>query len=207
MTSVTRPRARSVPVSGLASVLLAGLVIGLVIGLAGCDSGDDIGGDDKGSSSSHGTDVPEVTTVTTLQNVGKRLDSVHRERVKASLATVIDPWFDGAFLGDFPRDDYDPAFTGFTKGAAEDAQRDLDLLSNAAIADQIESATATKRRLRVDVFAFEGHPKGATAHFVLDFTTTGDLEQSLRVRGDLYLAKDRGEWKIFGYDVDQAEPL
>jgi hypothetical protein len=42
---------------------------------------------------------------------------------------------------------------------------------------------------------------------VLDFTTTGDLEQSLRVRGDLYLAKDRGEWKIFGYDVDQAEPL
>ena len=27
----------------------------------------------------------------------------------------------------------------------------------------------------------------------------------MRVRGDLYLAKDKGEWKVFGYDVDQAE--
>ena len=29
----------------------------------------------------------------------------------------------------------------------------------------------------------------------------------MRMRGDLYLAKDKGEWKIFGYDVDQAEQL
>jgi hypothetical protein len=203
MTSVTRPPARSALVNGVALALLAGFVVGL----AGCDSGDDLGGDDKGSSSSHGSDTPEVATVTTLQNVGKRLDAVHRERVKARVADVVDPWFDGAFLGDFPRDDYGPAFTSFTKGAAADAQRDLDLLSNAGIADQIDSATATRRRVRVDVFVYQGHPRGATAHFVLDFTTTGELEQSLRVRGDLYLAKDRGEWKIFGYDVGQAETL
>ena len=96
---------------------------------------------------------------------------------------------------------------GFTKGAAADAQaRDLDLLTNAGIAGQIESATATRRRVRLNVFAFNGHPRGATAHFVLDFTTKGDLEETLQVRGDLYLAKDKGEWKIFGYDVDQAEP-
>ena len=199
MTSVTLPRARPALVSGVVLAVLAGAV--------GCDSGDDIGGDDKGSSATHGSDVPEVATVTTLQNVGKRLDAVHRERVKLRVGEVIDPWFDDAFLGEFPRDGYDAAFAGFTKGAAADAQRDLDLLSNAGIADQIESATATKRRVRVDVFAYQGHPKGATAHFVLDFTTKGDLEESMRVRGDLYLAKDRGEWKIFGYDVDQAEQL
>ena len=29
----------------------------------------------------------------------------------------------------------------------------------------------------------------------------------MRVHGDLYLAKDKGEWKVFGYDVDEAEPL
>ena len=86
-------------------------------------------------------------------------------------------------------------------------QRDLDLLSNSGIADQIDSATATNRRVRLDVFAPDGHPRGVTAHFVLDFDTTGDLEESLRVRGDLYLAKDKGEWKIFGYDVDQAVQL
>ena len=57
------------------------------------------------------------------------------------------------------------------------------------------------------MFAVEGHPRGVTAHFVLEFDTSGDLEQSMRVRGDLYLAKDKGEWRVFGYDVDQAEAL
>jgi hypothetical protein len=147
-----------------------------------------------------------VATVTTLHAVGKRLDADHRSRVKGGVTGVIDPWFDGAFLGDFPRSDWSSAFAGFTKGAAADGQaRDLDLLTNAGIAGQIDSATATRRRVRLNVFTFNGHPRGATAHFVLDFTTEGDLEQTLSVRGDLYLAKDKGEWKIFGYDVDQAE--
>jgi hypothetical protein len=184
---------------------LAALV--LVLGTAGCDSGDDIEGNHEGSTSDHATDAPKVPTVTTLQNVGKLLDPDHRTRVKGAVTAVVDPWFDGAFLGDFPRAGYAAAFAGFSKGAAADAQNDLDLLSNESIADQIDSATATKRRVRVDVFTYQGHPHGATAHFVLDFTTTGDLEQSMQVRGDLYLAKDKGEWKIFGYDVDQAAQL
>jgi hypothetical protein len=199
MTSVTPSRARSALVSGVALVLLAGA--------AGCDSGDDIGSKDSGSSSGQATDAPEVTTVTTLQKVGKQLDAVHRARVKAAVTDVIDPWLDGAFLGDFPRTSWAAAFGGFTKDAAADAQhRDLDLLTNAGIADQIDSATATRRRVRLNVFAFQGHPRGVTAHVVLDFKTTGDLAEALQVRGDLYLAKDKGEWKIFGYDVDQAEP-
>jgi hypothetical protein len=199
MTCVTRLRARSALVSGVALLVLAGAV--------GCDSGDDIGDNDKGSPSDHATEAPEVSTLITLHAVGKRLDADHRTRVKAGVTEVIDPWFDGAFLGDFPRTDWSSAFVGFTKGAAADAQaRDLDLLTNAGIAAQIESATATRRRVRLNVFAFKGHPRGATAHFVLDFTTKGDLEETLQVRGDLYLAKDKGEWKIFGYDVDQAEP-
>ena len=27
----------------------------------------------------------------------------------------------------------------------------------------------------------------------------------MRVRGDLYLSKVKGEWQVFGYDVDEAE--
>ena len=57
------------------------------------------------------------------------------------------------------------------------------------------------------MFAPDGHPRGVTANFVLDFDTTGDLEEHLRVHGALYLAKDKGEWKVFGYDVDQAVTL
>jgi len=199
MTSVTPSRARSALVSGVALLLLLGAV--------GCDSGDDIGHHDKGSTSGDAEATPEVATVMTLQGVGKHLDAVRRERVKTRVTAVIDPWLDGAFLGDFPRSNWSSAFGGFTEGAAADAEhRDLDLLTNAAIADQIESATATRRRVRLDVFSFKGHPRGATAHVVLDYTTKGDLEEAMQVRGDLYLAKVKGEWKIFGYDVDQAAP-
>ena len=138
---------------------------------------------------------------------GEGMDAAHQTKVIDGVTAVIDPWFDEAFLGDFPRSDFATAFAAFTRDAATDAQRDLDLLSNAGIADQIDSATATKRRVRLDVFAPEGHPRGVTANFVLDFDTAGDLEQRLRVHGALYLAKDKGEWKVFGYDVDQAVPL
>jgi hypothetical protein len=206
MTSVTRPPSRSALVNGLAPLALGGLVVGLVVGLAGCDSGDDIGGRHDQPGSDHAADPPEVATVTTLLSVGRSLDAEHRARVKAAVTDVVDPWFEGAFLGDFPRSDWSAAFGSFTKGAAADAQgRDLDLLTNAGIADQVDSVTATRRRVRLSIFASDGHPRGATAHFVLDFQTHGDLEETMRVRGDLYLAKYKGDWKIFGYDVDQAE--
>jgi len=32
-------------------------------------------------------------------------------------------------------------------------------------------------------------------------------KEQLRVHGALYLAKDKGEWKVFGYDVDEAVKL
>ena len=207
MTSVTRACAGSAPARWrVAGVAGAGALL-LVLGVAGCDSGDDIAGNQDGSPSDHGVDAPEVSTTITLQNVGKELDAGHRAKVKDGVTAVVDPWLEGAFLGDFPRDGYTGAFVGFSEGAAMDAERDLDLLSNQAIADQIESATATRRRVRLDVFAPDGHARGVTAHVVLEFTTAGDLEESMRVRADLYLAKDKGEWKIFGYDVDQAEQM
>jgi hypothetical protein len=200
MMSVTRLRARSVLVGGATLLLLAGG--------AGCDSGDDIGGSKDGpsSSSGQGTDAPAVETVMTLDHaVG--VDAAHETKVIDGVTGAIDPWFDEAFLGDFPRSDFAPAFAAFTPGAAADAQRDLDLMSNSGISDRIDSATATNRRVRLDVFAPDGHPRGVTANFVLDFDTTGDLEEHLRVHGALYLAKDKGEWKVFGYDVDEAAQL
>ena len=199
MTSVTRPRARSALVSGVAVLLLAGAV--------GCDSGDDIGEQrTEASPGSHGSDVPGVDTVITIEH-GEGIDAARQAKVIAGVTAVIDPWFDEAFLGEFPRSDFSAAFAAFTKDAAADAQRDLDLLSSSGIADQIDSATATNRRVRLDVFAPDGHPRGVTANFVLDFDTTGDLEEQLRVHGALYLAKDKGEWKVFGYDVDEAVTL
>ena len=188
--------------SHLAAVLV------LLAGAVACDSGDDIGGKEEGAPSDRATDDPGVATVTTLQHIGKTLDARRRQKVKDGVTGVLDPWFEGAFLGDFPRADFSAAFAGFTKDAAADAQgRDLALLTNQAIADRIDSATATNRRVRLDVFSNNGHPRGVTAHFVLDFETTGELEENLRVHGDVYLAKDKGVWRIFGYDVDEAVKL
>jgi hypothetical protein len=198
MMSVTRPRARSALVSGVAFLLVAGA--------AGCDSGDDIGGSPDQSTASHAADTPPVSTEMSIEH-GEGMNPAHEAKVIDGVTGVIDPWFDQAFLGDFPRSDFKAAFAGFSPGAAEDAQRDLDLLSNAGIADQIESATATNRRVRLEVFAPNGRPRGVTANFVLDFTTKGDLEETLRVHGALYIAKDKGQWQIFGYDVDQAVQL
>ena len=45
------------------------------------------------------------------------------------------------------------------------------------------------------------------AGHVLEFATKGDVAESMSVRGDLYLFKEKGVWKVFGYDVDQAVPL
>jgi len=202
MTSVTRLRARSALVSGVALLLLAGAV--------GCDSGDDIGGkgeNDEGSSSSdHGSDTPGVETVTTIEH-GVGLDAAAQARAIEHITAAIDPWFDEGFLGEFPRSDFSPAFATFTKGAAADAQRDLALLSNSGLADQIDTATATNRRVRLDVFAPGGRPRGVTANFVLDFDTTGDLEEHLRLHGSLYLTRVKHTWKVFGYDVDEVTPL
>ena len=198
MTSVTRPRPRSALVSGVAVLL--------VFGAVGCDSGDDIGDSSEAAPGSHASDPPGVATVITIER-GEGMDAARQAKVINGVTSVIDPWFDEAFLGDFPRSDFAPAFAGFTPGAAEDAQRDLDVLSSSAIADQIDSAAATNRRVRLDVFAPDGRPRGVTANFVLDFDTTGDLEEHLRVHGALYLAKDKGEWKVFGYDVDEAVEL
>jgi hypothetical protein len=189
------------------SALVGGVALALLVGAVGCDSGDKIGSNSKGSSPAQAPEVTKVATVTTLQAVGKQLNADRRASLKAAVTAAIDPWIDGAFLGDFPRSSWSGAFSGFTQGAAADAEhRDLDLLTNAGIADQIDSATATRRRVRVSVFAFKGHPRGVTAHVVLDFTTKGQVAEDLRVRGDLYLAEDKRKWKIFGYDVDQAEP-
>jgi hypothetical protein len=181
----------------------------MTLAATGC-SGDDgpDGPDDQGpDGTSAGADggASAVETVVTLGNLGKGVDDAQRERIKDSVRSALDPYFDGAFLGDFPRTDYASAFAGFTERAAADAQqRDLALLTNQAISDQIETASATRRKVRLEVFSHGGHPRGGTAQFVLDFDTTGTLAESRRVVGRLFLTRADGTWQVFGYDVAEA---
>lgn len=196
---------RSVTLAPARCALAAALTAVVLTGAAACDPGDDIGSQ-ASPGSSRAPEAEPVATIITIERP-EGIDPAHRTKVVDGVGPVVDSWFDGAFLGDFPRSDYSAAFTGFTPGAAADARRDAELMTNAGISGRIDSAQATNRRVRLRVFAPNGRPRGVTAYFVLDFDTSGDLEERMRVHGALYLAKDKGEWKVFGYDVDEAVPL
>ena len=177
----------------------------VLAGVAACTDDDDPDapeGDAPVSSASAREPEPIHTTV---DHVSGRLDRSLRGEVKSGVNAVVDGWFEGAFLGEFPRGDYAAAFSAFTKGARKDALANVDLLSNQAIDDRIESSVAGNRRVRLDVLAPQGQPHGVTARFVLDFFTYGELEDHRRVRGELYLTQQEGQWRIFGYDVVGAE--
>ena len=177
----------------------------LLVGAVGCTGDDDDTPENQDPGSSASDSAEEEPIHTTVEGISGRLDQARRDDVKTGVSAAVDAWFEGAFLGDFPRGDYAPAFDRFTEGAREDAMRDLELLSNKEIEDSIESAEAGNRRVRLEVLAPKGEPQGVTAHFVLDYFTKGELEDHRRVRGSLYLTPQEGEWRIFGYDVVGAQ--
>jgi hypothetical protein len=196
MSSVTLPSRRVA--AALAALVLAGA-------LTACSGDEEDTEPDAAGPGSAATDPAPVVTETTLRSLPAGFGAEQRAALKASIDGVVDPWFDGGYLGAFPRTDWAPAFSGFTRRAAADAAgRDVALLTNQAIGDQIESATATMRRVKAEVFVRDGEAQGATAYVTLDFDTTGTLAESRRVRGKLYLVNEQGTWKAFGYDVDEA---
>jgi hypothetical protein len=183
----------------------AGAVLTCAIGLTACSSG----GDDTSSgtrprtSASAGTDE-EVTTQTAIATVTGRLAQDQRDALTAAVTQVVDGWLEGAYLGEFPRTDFSAAFAAFTAGAAAKAQRELPLLSNAAISDRIRTAEATRRSVSLDVLAVRQRPVGVTARVDLAFETTGELAGPQQVTGTLDLTPDGGGWKVFGFDVTRT---
>jgi len=145
-----------------------------------------------------------ITTKATVGRVIGKLGEQQKVKLKADVSAVMDEFFDNAYLGDFPRTSFDEAYQAFTRDARDDAERDVDLLSNAAISDRIDLATDTSRRVKLDVLAVQGRATGVTARFTLDFETTGQLERAERVKGYLLLAREGGGWKVFGYDVTRS---
>ena len=194
-------RARSRLLRPLA--VLGAAVITTVAFIGGC-SDDDASPKDEQPPSASGSPTSAARSITTKLTIGKvtgRLGNKQKAQLKADITEVVDAYFESAFLGEFPRATFDKAYTAFTDGARADAKRDADLLSNAGIADRIDVATGTKRRVALDVFAVKGQAQGVTARFTLDFATTGELERSERVKGYLLLDHEGDGWQVFGYDV------
>lgn len=180
----------------------------LSLATTACSGGSDSSGATPGDGSSSTTAVeepPPLTTTATLGQVTGKLPKAKRGAVRRQVAKVVDGWFDAAYVGgDYPRNDFAAAWSGFTPGAAVDAQGDTKLLSNADIGATIDAVEATTRDVTVDVLAVKGKAAGATARIVLRFKTSGDTQRKVVVRGRLFLTPGAGGWQIFGYDVTKG---
>lgn len=148
-----------------------------------------------------------LETTLALGEVQGQLSAEAGEALTAEVGQVVDAWFEAAFLGgDYPRSDFDDSFPGFTPAAADLARQDAAITTNRSIGRRIDAVTATQREVTVDALVVRGRPVGATARFVLAFTTSGDLARDVVVSGRLLLTPSADGWQVFGYDVTSSGP-
>lgn len=187
---------------GRAVAALTAIAVTCVAIVGGCSREEAKKGPDNPSASgSESPEKPPVTTEVVVGRIAGKLGDAQKQALKDDVKAIIDAFFEGAYLGEFPRTSYGTAYAAFTAGARQDANRDKDLMSNAAVSDQIELATGVKRQVSLDVLAVKGVAQGVTARFTLDFDTAGELEQRERIKGYLLLDREDGDWQVFGYDV------
>lgn len=184
---------------------LAALVLAVVLPLSACSSGSDptaaperLSRDDDGVAlASH-----PVPTRTRIHRVYGRLPDARRKVVRRQVGEAVDRWWEAAYLGGtYPRSSFPSAFPGFTRGAEERARADKALLTNQTGGHRIDAVEARHRAVTLDILATGKQARSVTAHFTLRFDTRGDKTGTTTVRGRLFLVRQRGAWRIFGYDV------
>ncbi len=185
----------------------AGLVIVLLVPLllTACQSGSEPSAsperlsrnDAQASLASHA-----LPTTTKIHRVHGRLPDARRKAVRRQVGKVVDRWWEAAFLGGtYPRSSFPSAFPGFTDGAERRARTDKALLTHQTRGAHVDSVTAQRRTVSLDILATGRRARTVTAAFVLRFESSGDRAGTTTVRGRLFLTRTRGAWRIFGYDV------
>ena len=185
----------------------AGLVLALLVPvpLAACQSASDPSAaperlsrsDTRASLASH-----PAPTHTRIHRVYGRLAVPKRKAVRLQVGRVVDRWWDAAYLGGtYPRSSFPSAFPGFTAAAESRARADKALLTNQSRGPYVDSVTPRHKEVRLDVLATGRQARSVTAHFVLRFDSTGAKAGTTTVRGRLFLTRERGAWRIFGYNV------
>jgi hypothetical protein len=197
MTRPVRPAGRAA-----LAVLALGLATALVA--SGCDDSSD----ESAKPAATGSSAPAEHAVETRVSWGRitgKLSPDTRKRLAAQVGDLVDGWTAAAYLGgDYPRRDFADAWPGFTSGARQEAHGDRALMSNQDLGDRIDGVTPHRSQVRLDVLAVRRHPVGVTAHVLLGFGTTGQVEKQVRVRGRLFLTHTARGWKVFGYDVTKG---
>lgn len=170
---------------------------------------------------------PAALAVTTGSLQGY-LSKTKHERVVADVTEVVDSWVEQAWVtGPWPRE-VNGAWGVFTRGAAEQARKEAALTSGAHYAQRVDDVLPRRRDLRVDLLARQNTPYAATVRVTLDLDVTptgealaaesaaatgaasptvspstepgGDV-RSVKLRGRVFLTREKDGWKIFGYDL------
>jgi hypothetical protein len=202
------------PASRRTSTSAAALLVALALAVGGCSDSDSSTPSTAPSQTDSG--VGGARPVASRVLLGKVAGTIkkknwktfmndHRKTMLTQVGQAVDTWIDGGFVGvDYPRDSFDSAFSAFTQGAKQDAQRQQKLMTNWPLRQDIDGVDVEKRTVTVDVMAPRGRPAGATARVHLVFTTTGDTQERVTVRGRVFLTPGHGAWRIFGFDVSKG---
>lgn len=196
MTAVpVTPRVRR-PRRGV--ILTVSLLLVALVG-AGC-TGDDGDGDGRGDRSGR-----EVKLDVKVAKVAGVLGKPRRQKVAHQVGSVVDDWFQAAYLGgDYPRSSFKGSWPRWTRDVRLQAVADKRLTSNAGIGPVTESVVGRRKHVRVDVLAWKGHQRAATARFTLVFDQTVERTARHRVRGRLMLVLGKKGWRVVGYDVSRS---
>ena len=178
---------------------LAAPLLALALAVAGCSGDDSSGsGDGSGGGTPSGGGSSVQTTAKVRNVTGGRLSKHRRHAVLTQVTSVVDGWWDAAYLSS-GGDDQD--FPGFTTGAAKLAEGDRQIMTAAALPDGATDPVAVRRSVALDILAVHGRAAGVIATVALGVHTSGDTDRILAVRGLLQLSHDSGAWRVFGYDV------
>lgn len=196
MTTIATARASSGPRRAAAAALVSLAVSGALVACSGEEESP------SGPAAPTSSAPPPLTTTSKLGVVDGRIRPREQERAVTKVTTVVDGWFDAAYVaGDYPRDDFADAFPGFTPGAADLARQDARLMTNADLGTRIDSVEAVGRRVVVDLLGVRGAAAAATARVRLAFVTDGDVRRRVTVTGRLRLVRQKDGWRVFAYDV------
>lgn len=149
--------------------------------------------------------VPAKVRVT---RVSGKLRPKAQEVLADNIGKVVTGYFDDAFLGgDYPRSDFDDAFATFTRGAAKQADRNRDLLTNRVLGPTTVQVVPKRQTAYLSVLAPHKVAAGVTARVHLDFIAErGDKpDKRVKVKGRLILTRQKsGGWQIFGFDLSRS---
>lgn len=129
------------------------------------------------------------------------LDGDARIEVETEVGDVLSRYVSGAFLGDYPRQDFIGSFEDFTPRAARAATTHIEVLTGTGF-DDPSSVRASSLSARLSLFAPPEGVVAATAAVDFRFEVTQDgTTSTATLQGRLMLVRERGAWAVFGYDV------